>query len=148
MVLMLTSLLGQMVPASGDLVKRDYYYLNDQHLTARFGNTMVCGDHMCAPGEWTKMQENLNKAQIGHIAQNVTNSTTTTTMKTNSTAATMKTNSTTSTTSTPPVQPIPVPIPTPSPVPYSICNSVKAVLTNSTISSSVVAKVMTDLGCI
>lgn len=48
------------------LIKRDYYYLNDQHLTARFGNTAVCGDHICAPGEWEKLHQTLAMAQLGH----------------------------------------------------------------------------------
>ena len=52
------------VPAASALTKRDYYYLNDQHLTARFGNTAVCGNHMCAPGEYTSMQQKINSAQI------------------------------------------------------------------------------------
>src|SRR5690348_17613550 len=55
--------LAQTAPATNGLVKRDYSYANDQHLTARFGNDKVCGDHLCAPGEWTKLQENLNQAQ-------------------------------------------------------------------------------------
>ncbi len=46
------------------LIKRDYYYLNDQHLTARYGNTIVCGDHICAPGEWEKLQVQLTAAQL------------------------------------------------------------------------------------
>ena len=53
-------------PSANALTKRDFYYLNDQHLTARFGDTTVCGDHICAPGEFTKMQEHLNGAQIGN----------------------------------------------------------------------------------
>ncbi|MDE1769281.1 MAG: hypothetical protein KGI28_01840 [Thaumarchaeota archaeon] len=160
MVILMLSILGQTFPASGaTLVKRDYSYLNDQHLTARFGNSMVCGDHMCAPGEWSKMQEHLNQSQIVHGAgKNVVPASTNSTVKTNpvsSTNSTVKTNSTSSTDSvsssipTPSVSPspIPIPIPTPSPVPYSVCNTVKSVLANSTIPSSVVGKIMTSLGC-
>lgn len=139
MAILITSLLGQIIPASGALVKRNFSYLNDQHLTARLGNTLVCGDHMCAPGEWDKLRENLNKAQIGHgVAKNFTKTVTIPTMKHNSTDSV----------SNIPVPPIPTPIPTPPPVPYSVCKAVKATLTNSTISSDIITKIMTDLGCI
>lgn len=66
------------IPASEALIKRDYSYLSDSHLTARFGNTKVCGDHLCKPGEWDKLQAKLNAAQVG----NQTTSNTTTTMPT------------------------------------------------------------------
>ena len=39
-------------PSANGLTKRDYSQTSDQHLTARFGNTAVCGDHMCALGEY------------------------------------------------------------------------------------------------
>ncbi len=45
------------------LEKRNYYYLNDQHLTARFGNTAVCGDHLCGPGEYARLQQMINDKQ-------------------------------------------------------------------------------------
>lgn len=145
-MIIIASVLGQAIPVLGALEKRDYSYYNSQHLTARFGNSMVCGDHICSPGEWSKMQVHLNQAQISHgSGKNVTKTTPTTTVKTNSTSSTTSVNA--NSTSVPPVQPTPVPIPTPTPVPYSVCNTVKAVLTNSTISSSVITKIMTSLGC-
>jgi hypothetical protein len=55
------------IPSASALTKRDYYVVNDQHLTARFGNYLVCGDHICAPGEYTKMQQQLNQAQMEKI---------------------------------------------------------------------------------
>jgi hypothetical protein len=51
------------LPATSDLTKRSYYFLNDQHLTARFGNTAVCGDHLCGPGEFARLQQSLNDQQ-------------------------------------------------------------------------------------
>ncbi len=48
---------------TSNLEKRSYYYLNDQHLTARFGNTAVCGDHLCGPGEFARLQQSLNDKQ-------------------------------------------------------------------------------------
>jgi hypothetical protein len=61
--------LAQSVPTSSNLVKRDYSYTDDQHLTARFGNSRVCGDHMCAPGEWTKLHTLPTKQQLRHCHQ-------------------------------------------------------------------------------
>ena len=79
-VLLLTAVLMASVavttiPASNAVIQRDYSYLNDNHLTARTGNTKVCGDHLCAPGEWDKLQQNLNAAQLGN--QTTGNATTT-----------------------------------------------------------------------
>lgn len=137
--ILITSVLGQTIPASGMLEKRNYAYLTDQHLTARLGNSKVCGDHMCVAGEWSKLQENLNKAQIGHGSEkNFTKTTPSTTAKVNSTS---------SATPAQPVQPVPTPIPTPPVTPYSVCKAVKETLANSTVSSDVVAKIMTDLSC-
>ena len=91
-VLLLTAVLMASVavstiPASNALIRRDYSYLNDNHLTVRTGNTKVCGDHLCAPGEWDKLQASLSNAQFG----NETKSTTTTTPSapTTSTASNM-----------------------------------------------------------
>src|SRR5690242_19606885 len=36
---------------------------DDSHTTARLGNSKVCGDHICKPGEHEKMVENINNAQ-------------------------------------------------------------------------------------
>src|SRR3989475_6019138 len=52
------------IPSANALTKRDYGVLSDQHLTARFGNTVVCGDHLCGPGDFMKMQQSLNQEQI------------------------------------------------------------------------------------
>lgn len=135
--------LAQSIPTSSNLVKRDMSVMDDQHTTALYGNDKVCGDHLCAPGEWSKLQANLNQAQITpskviptktvSVSSNVT-----TTVSTNSTLP------------VPPPKPItspPAPIPTPPPVQSSICVTVKAALANSTISADVVTKVMSDLGC-
>lgn len=136
--------LAQSVPTSSNLVKRDYSYTDDQHLTAAFGNTRVCGDHLCAPGEWTKLQESLNHAQITPP----TNKTTTTTLPPSvpATPPVKPTNSTVQvpSNSTKPVTPAPVP--TPPTTPSSVCAAVKAALGNST-AAGIVAKVMSDLGC-
>ena len=134
--------LAQTTPTTSNLVKRDYSYANDQHLTARFGNDKVCGDHLCAPGEWTKLQENLNQAQIVHPP---TNSTKTVSVSTNTTM-TASTN-TTSQMQSKPVPPTPTPIPTPKVEPSAVCVAVKTVLANSTVPSTTVTRIMADLGC-
>jgi hypothetical protein len=66
MVILVASVASSTIPASAMLIQRDYTYLNDNHLTARYGNTIVCGDHICAPGEWDQLQAKLLAAQLGY----------------------------------------------------------------------------------
>ena len=134
--------LAQTTPATSGLVKRDYSYANDQHLTARFGNDKVCGDHLCAPGEWTKLQENLNQAQIVHPPTNTTK-----VVPVPANAPPMASTNNTSQMQSPPVPPTPVPIPTPPSGPSTVCIGVKAVLENSTVPSTTITRIMADLGC-
>jgi hypothetical protein len=48
------------------LTKRDYTAPNDQPNTVTYGgNFVVCGNHICGPGEYTQMQQELSKAQVG-----------------------------------------------------------------------------------
>ena len=56
------------VPSASALAKRDYYVLNDQHLTATYGNSPICGNHICVPGELARMQQQLSQAQSGKIS--------------------------------------------------------------------------------
>lgn len=70
-VLLLTSVLMvsiavSAIPASNALIQRDFSYLNDNHKTVLTGDTTVCGDHICAPGEWDKLQASLAAAQMGN----------------------------------------------------------------------------------
>lgn len=79
-VLLLTAVLMASVavstiPASNALIQRDFSYLNDQQITVRYGNTKVCGDHMCAPGEWDKLQTSISTAQQGKQTGNATTTT-------------------------------------------------------------------------
>ena len=69
-VLLLTAVLmasvaASTIPASNALIQRDFTYLNDQQKTVRYGETNVCGDHLCAPGEWDKLQASIMSAQQG-----------------------------------------------------------------------------------
>ncbi|MDE1725295.1 MAG: hypothetical protein KGH76_05305, partial [Thaumarchaeota archaeon] len=144
--LVLSLILSSLAPAMAqtttqqNLEKRNYYYLDDQHLTALYGNDKVCGDHLCAPGEWAKLQENLNKAQI-RPSNNTKIAppppTTPTTTPSNQTVTTSHT------ITTPPATNSTSQAPTVSP---SVCMAVKTALGNST-SSDLVAKIMNDLGC-
>ncbi|MGI0102051.1 MAG: hypothetical protein ACREA7_05580 [Nitrosotalea sp.] len=91
-VLLLTAVLMASVavstiPASNALIQRDFSYLNDNHLTVLTGDTKVCGDHLCAPGEWSKMQASLSTAQTGN--QSGTNATTTNTAPITSSASSL-----------------------------------------------------------
>jgi len=92
--------------------------------TARLGNTSVCGDHICAPGEWDKLQASISAAQLGYQGGRSTTQT--------STGNTTSASPTTSlpTTATP-----------------NVCDSIKSMLSSGGVSSSVVSKVMSDLGC-
>lgn len=58
-------------PASA-LIPRDFSLLNDQQKTVRYGETSVCGDHICAPGEWDKLQASIMSAQFGKQTGNAT----------------------------------------------------------------------------
>lgn len=59
------------VPSANALTKRDYFALDDQPLVARYGNSPVCGNHICGPGEQSKMQQELNQAQKGNTSSRV-----------------------------------------------------------------------------
>jgi hypothetical protein len=114
---LMTSIAAVTIPAASALTNRSSF--NDNHYTALYpGGPRICGDHVCAPGEYDKMQEALAQAQMKG--------------KTGSTAP-----STPTTTPTPPTT-------TPA---MSVCDSVKAILTNAGTSPDVVAKVMADLSC-
>ena len=74
---LITSVVANTLPAANALTKNTF---NDSHSTARFGNSPVCGDHICAPGEHQKMVEDLTKAQMA--GKGTTKSTNATTMVT------------------------------------------------------------------
>lgn len=63
-VVLMTASLGFTIPESNALVKRDFSYRDDQHLTASTGNTKVCGNHLCTPGEWKKLHDPSAKSPI------------------------------------------------------------------------------------
>lgn len=121
-LLTVTTIFTTVYPANA-LEKRDYTYLNDNHCTARFNcaGAQICGDHICAPGEWEKLQAKLTAAQLGH--QGGRNATQAAVVPSTPTAP-----------STPTVS-------------SSVCQSVKSILAGAGVSSTVMGKVMADLGC-
>ncbi|MDE1866891.1 MAG: hypothetical protein KGI08_04165 [Thaumarchaeota archaeon] len=80
----------------------------------------MCGDHLCAPGEWDKLQTSINSAQIGN--------------QTGKGASTTVTPTTVPPTTTPSVSP-------------NVCMMVKSALTSENVSSAVVQVVLSKLGC-
>lgn len=115
---LMTSIAAVTIPAASALTSRSSF--NDNHYTALYpGGPRICGDHVCAPGEYDKMQQELAQAQMKG--------------KTGTTApTTMPAMNGTSTTSMPSM---------------TVCQSVKTILINAGTSSTVIAKVMADLGC-
>ena len=128
MAVIAASVVGVTLPASNALTQRDWSYgYNDNQMTARYGNTAVCGDHMCAPGEWDKLQAALTSAQLGN--QGGRNAT-----QTGTVPATPPSQTTSSNT-------------LPNGVTPKLCASVKTVLLGSGVSTTVISQVMADLGC-
>jgi hypothetical protein len=114
---LMTSIAAVTIPAASALKSRSNF--NDNHYTELYpGGPKICGDHLCAPGEYDKMQQALAQAQIKG--------------KTGSTTHSTPTTSTNATTTMPAM---------------SVCQTVKADLINAGISSTVIAKVMADLSC-
>jgi hypothetical protein len=120
---LMTSIAAVSIPAASALTARTTF--NDNHYTALYsGGPKICGDHKCAPGEYDQMQQALAQAQMKG-----------------------KTGSTTPSTPTPPTTTPTTPTPAPTVPAMSVCDSVKAILTNAGTSPDVLAKVMADLSC-
>ncbi|HET6458399.1 MAG TPA: hypothetical protein VFG24_05940 [Nitrosopumilaceae archaeon] len=119
---LVTSIAAVTIPAASALTSRSSF--NDNHYTALYpGGPRICGDHVCAPGEFDKMQQALAQAQMKG-----------------------KTGSTAPSTPTPPTTMPPMNGNETMPA-MSVCDNVKAILTNAGTSPDVVAKVMADLSC-
>ena len=106
------------IPAATALTARTTF--NDNHYTASRpgGSQRICGDHVCAPGEYDKMQQALSQAQM--TGKNAPSAPTTT--------------------PTPPTT-------TPTMTSMAVCQTVKGNLMNAGVPSAVIAKVLADLGC-
>jgi hypothetical protein len=70
--ILILSVAGSSIPLSNALIQADHTYLNDNPITTSTGNTKVCGDHLCAPGEWEKLQDARSTAQQEHNTVNAT----------------------------------------------------------------------------
>jgi len=118
---LMTSIAAVSIPAASALTSRSNF--NDNHYTALYpGGPRICGDHICAPGEYDKMQQELAQAQMkGKTGSTTSSAPTTPTTPMNGTSTSMTA--------------------------MSVCDSVKATLTTAGISSTVIAKVMADLSC-
>ena len=126
-VLLLTSVLMlsvavSTIPASNALIQRNYNYVNDNPLTVLTGDTKVCGDHLCAPGEWSKLQQHLAAVQIGN--QTGGNTTIPSTPKTSATTTTSGTQ-----------------------IASTVCTIVKNALSSANINSVTTHLVLSKLGC-
>lgn len=55
------------LPVAGALTPRNFEYLKDQQCTFRYSGcgAKICGDHVCAPGEWGKWIAQLLASQKG-----------------------------------------------------------------------------------
>ncbi|MGI0026683.1 MAG: hypothetical protein ACREAD_02440 [Nitrosopumilaceae archaeon] len=116
---LMTSIAAVTIPAASALTSRSSF--NDNHYTANYpGGPRICGDHMCAPGEYDKMQEALAQAQMK-------GKTGTSTPQGNMTQGNM-----------PQMQ---------NKLASSDCQKVQAALTDAQVNADKAAKVMAALGC-
>jgi hypothetical protein len=83
--ILLTSVAASILPAANALTKNTW---DDSHTTARFGNSKVCGDHLCAPGEHQALVQKINDAQKLVLVQTTPTQTVTPTQTPNQTTPT------------------------------------------------------------
>jgi hypothetical protein len=149
--ILMASIVAVSIPAASALTSRSNF--NDNHYTALYpGGPRICGDHICAPGEYDKMQQALAQAQMkgkgGSTAPSTPSTPPATTMpSTNATTTMPSTNATTTMPSTNATTTMPSTNATTTMPTMSVCQTVKSALTNAAVSSTVIAKVMADLGC-
>ena len=62
-VVLISSLAATVLPYANALTQRTDF--SNRHTTASWGNSRVCGDHICKSGEQTEMQMKLSAAQRG-----------------------------------------------------------------------------------
>ncbi len=117
---LMASIVVVSIPAVSALTARTSF--NDNHYTVRYaGGQKICGDHICAPGEFDQMQQALSEAQM----KGKTETSTPPPGGSNMTATSTGQN----------------------PVPADVCGTVKNALTDSGVPYDVIGKVMTKLGC-
>lgn len=62
---LVSSLAATVLPYANALTQRTDF--SNRHTTASWGNSRICGDHMCKSGEQTEMQMKLSAAQRGEV---------------------------------------------------------------------------------
>lgn len=68
----MTSLLTVNLQQANALIQRDFSVYDDSHTTALYGNSKVCGNHICAPGEhaqWVKALWDSQRTGYGNSAK-------------------------------------------------------------------------------
>ncbi len=60
---LMTSLMAVNLQQANALTQRDFSVYDDSHTTALYGNSKVCGNHICAPGEHTQWVKTLWDSQ-------------------------------------------------------------------------------------
>jgi hypothetical protein len=60
---LMTSLFVVNMQQANALIQRDFSVYDDSHTTARYGNSKVCGNHICAPGEHSQWINTLSQSQ-------------------------------------------------------------------------------------
>ena len=60
---LISSLAATVLPSANALTQRTDF--SNRHTTASWGNSRVCGDHICKSGEQTEMQMKLSASQRG-----------------------------------------------------------------------------------
>lgn len=131
---LITSIVATSTPLASALTSRTSF--NDNHYTALYpGGPKICGDHVCAPGEYDKMQQALAQAQM---KGKPSTSTPSTTQGQNMTGQNMPQEQNMTGQNMPQGQSMPS---------ADVCSTVKTTLTNAGISVTIIGKVMADLGC-
>lgn len=65
---LVSSFAATVLPSASALTQRTDF--SNRHTTASWGNSRICGDHICKSGEQTEMQMKLSESQRGHVAPN------------------------------------------------------------------------------
>ena len=65
---LVSSFAATVLPSASALTQRTDF--SNRHTTASWGNSRICGDHICKSGEYTEMQMKLSASQRGQVSSN------------------------------------------------------------------------------
>ena len=65
---LVSSFAATVLPSASALTQRTDF--SNRHTTASWGNSRICGDHVCKSGEQTEMQMKLSASQRGVVTSN------------------------------------------------------------------------------